>query len=75
VTRDKLNYHLKKLHGRAHKKEAAVQIMQLAAERMKLIGVEVPEAVAVETSELSGSSKSGRHPKCSTKQYQTSTSW
>jgi hypothetical protein len=64
VTRDNLNYCLKKLEGEHQKKDSEAK---LAAERTKLIGVEIPEAVVVETSDLSGSSKSGGRPKGSTK--------
>jgi hypothetical protein len=69
VTRDNLNYHLKKLDEELQKKEAAQQILQLVTERTRLIGVEVPapESSLVQTSDLSGSSKSGGHPKGSTK--------
>jgi LAS superfamily LD-carboxypeptidase LdcB len=64
---DNLNYCLKKLDEEHQKKEAAEQIMQLAAEKTKLIGIEVPKAFVVETSNMSGSSKSDGHPKGSTK--------
>jgi len=67
VTRDDLNCCLKKLDKEHQKKEAAEQIMPLAAERTKLIGIEVPKAVVVETADLRGSSESGGHPKGSTK--------
>jgi hypothetical protein len=69
VTRDNLNYRLKKVDKEQQKKEAAQHILQLGAERTRLIGVEIPaaEASLVETSDLSGSSKSGGHPKGSTK--------
>jgi hypothetical protein len=41
VTRDNLNYRLKKVDEEQQKKEAAQQILQLAAERIRLIGIEV----------------------------------
>ncbi len=67
VTRDNLNYRLKKLEEVHKKKDAEAKSMQLAAERTQLIGIKVPEAVVVESLDLSGSSKSGGCSKGSTK--------
>jgi hypothetical protein len=67
VTRDNLNYRLKKLDAEEQKKEAAENMLKLALERSQMIGMGVPEAVVSEISDLSGSSKSGGRPKGSTK--------
>jgi hypothetical protein len=55
VTRDNLNYRMKKLEEDHKKKDAEAKSLQLAADRSQLIGIEVPKAVVVETSNLSGS--------------------
>ncbi len=72
MTKENLNYHLKKLEEQHQKKDAKAKSMQLVAERTQLIGVKVPATVVVEISDLSGSSNLVAAPKAQQKQQQTS---
>ncbi len=67
MTKDNLNYHLKKLEEQHQKKDAKAKSTLLVAERTQLIGVKVPATVVVENFRIERLIKSGGCPKGSTK--------